>query len=294
MSLLAMAAVLALQSPAERESRVPVAELLGRSPAEVATRLGAIGNPTSADSLRIVEEGRVVEVYPARRFWRAASAGEFCVTGFPEVVDPDNVQGTLRQRLARRDGGYLVFENGRLTAVAPEPIAPGGTALGSRGAVEGFARARTLESPWLVAPGRLPASDGVGILDRLWAAPAGLTIASTCAPRPNHPPMRSGDIGTDVIWAMVGLPFLVTVPFARAEHARAEREGGAFLASLEPGAILPEGIDQRAADRRGVQLYRDPADPDFVIVAVKLGPGHHNGADVGLVGVRGNAVVWKA
>jgi hypothetical protein len=293
MSLIAALLSVALQSAPERETRVAVADLIGRSPVEVAVALGAAPDPTAADALRIVGAGRSFEIYPAMRFWRIAPVGDNCVTGFPEVSDPDHVEGRPRLRLARRNRGYLVFENGRLTAVHPEPLRPGGTGLASRESVEAFARDRSLESPWPVAPGRLPASDGLGVLDRLPPVPADLSVASLCGPIPNHPPIRSGDIGTDVIWAMIGLPFLVTVPFARAEDARADREGGALLASVEPGSRLRQGADAFAAGTRGVRVYRDPADPGFAVIAIKLGPGRHNGSDVGLIGVRDDIVVWE-
>jgi hypothetical protein len=293
MSLLAALLSVALQAAPERETRVPVADLLGQTPAQVAASLGAAPDPTAADAFRILESGRAVDVYPAMRFARLASAGHSCATGFPEVADPDHIEGAPRAGLARRQRGYLVFENGRLASVHPEPLRAGGRGPANRESVEALIRARRMDSPWLVTPGRLPGADGLGFLGRLPTAPDGLSIASICGPAPSGPSVRSGDLGTDIIWAMVGLPFLVTVPFARSEAARADREGGALLASVEPGSILPGGVDAFAAGTRGVRVYRDPADPGFAVVAVKLGPGHHNGADVGLLGVRDDRVVWE-
>ena len=293
MSLIAAVLSLALQAAPERETQVPVAALLGQSPAQVAASLGAATGPTTADALRIVEAGRTVDVYPAMRFWRVAPAGDTCVTGFPELADPDNTQGSPRARLARRQSGYLVFENDRLVAVHPRALLPGGNSVASRAGVEAFGRARSLQSPWPAVPGRLPLHDGLAVLDRLPPAPAGLSVASICGPKPNHPPIRSGDIGTDIIWAMIGLPFLVTVPFTRSEEARADREGGALLASVEPGSILPQGVDAFAAGTKGVRVYRDPVDPGFAIVAIKLGPGHSNGSDIGLLGIRDDRVMWE-
>ena len=293
MSLIAAALSVALQSGPEQETRVAVADLIGQTPTQVAVALGAPRDPVAADAFRIVQDGRAVDVYPARRFWRLASAGHSCVTGFPEVAEPDNAEDRPRARLARRGGGYLVFENGRLASVNPEPVRPGGNVPATREGLETFMRARRLESPWLVAPGRLPGSDSLGFLDRLPAAPDNLSVASLCGPLPGTRQARSGDLGTDIIWAMVGLPFLVTVPFARSEEARADREGGALLASVEPGSHLPGGPDAFAAGTRGVRVYRDPADPGFAVIAIKLGPGHHVGADVGLLGVRDDRVVWE-
>lgn len=293
MSLLAAALSVALQAAPERETRVAVTDLLGQTPSQVAAALGAAADPVAADALVIADAGRSVEIYPAMRFWRLAPAGDSCVTGFPEVPDPDNVEGRPRTRLARRNRGYLVFENGRLAAIHPEPLRPGGTGPATREGVEAFGRARSLESPWLAAPGGLPVPDGLGVLDRLPPIPDGLSVASICGPLPNGPRVRSGDIGTDIIWAMIGLPFLVAVPFQRSEAARADREGGALLASVEPGSVLPQGVDAFAAGTKGVRVYRDPADPGFAVVAVKLGPGHTNGSDIGLLGVRDGRVVWE-
>ena len=293
MSLVATLLVIALQASPERETRVLVADLIGRTPAEVAISLGAAHDPTAVDAFRIVDAGRSLEIYPAMRFWRIAPSGESCVTGFPEVPDPDNVESRPRSHLARRNFGYLVFEKGRLIAIHPEPLRSGGNGIATRESVEAFGRARSLGSPWLAGPGRLPASDGLGFLDRLPLAPGSLSVTSICGPLPNRPPVRSGDIGTDIIWAMVGLPFLVTIPFARSEAARADREGGALLASVEPGSHLPQGVDAFVAGTRGVRVLRDPADPGFAVVAIKLGPGHSNASDVGLLGVRDDRVVWE-
>ena len=74
MSLIAAALSVALQSGPEQETRVAVADLIGQTPTQVAAALGAPRDPLAADAFRIVEDGRAVDVYPARRFWRLASA----------------------------------------------------------------------------------------------------------------------------------------------------------------------------------------------------------------------------
>lgn len=291
--LAALVLAAALQSVPATETSVPVAELIGRSPAEVAARLGAAPDPLPKDAVRIVQDGRTIDIYTARRFHRAAPQGQFCVTGFPQVADPGGPQPTLRQTLARVEDGYLVFEAGRLTAVHPitPPPPPSGSA--TRASVRAMMQAPVPPSPFAVQPGRLPLSDGVGALDRLPVAPEGLTFTTTCADLPNRAPYRS-DPGTDLAWGLVGLTLLPTVPFMRAEEARAEREGGGLMASVQPGADLPFSPEEMIRGRRGVRVYRDAADPGFALIAVKLDNGQDNVADIGLIGVRDGRVVWKS
>jgi hypothetical protein len=147
-------------------------------------------------------------------------------------------------------------------------------------------------SPMTVAPGRLPLSDGLGVLERLPAALADLSLTSLCVQLPERT-VRSGDVGTDIIWAMVGLTVLPFVPFQKAEESRADREGGALLDAVEPGSILPGGVEGFVGRRRGVRVYRDTVDPGFAVIGVKLGNGADNIPDIGLLGVRDDRVVWE-
>lgn len=291
--LAALVIAAALQSGPGTETSVPVAELIGRSPAEVAAALGAASEPVPQDAVRIVQDGRTIDIYTARRFHRAAPQGQFCVTGFPQVVDPAGPQPTLRQTLARVEDGYLVFEAGRLTGV--HPITPPHPLSGAatRASVRAMMQAPVPPSPFAAQPGRLPLSDGVGALERLPAAPEGLTFTSVCADLPSRAPYRS-DPGTDLAWGLVGLTLLPTVPFVRAEEARAEREGGGLMASVEPGGELLLSPEAFVRGLRGVRVYRDAAEPGFALIAVKLDNGQDNVADIGLIGVRDGRVIWKA
>jgi hypothetical protein len=291
--LAALVIAVALQSGPGTETSVPVAELIGRSPAEVAAALGATPDPVPQDAVRIVQDGRTIDIYTARRFHRAAPQGQFCVTGFPQVVDPGGPQPTLRQTLARVEDGYVVFEAGRLTGVHPITPPPPLLESATRQSVRAMMQAPAPPSPFAVQPGRLPLSDGSSALERLPAAPDGLTFTSTCADLPERAAYRS-DPGTDLAWGLVGLTLLPTVPFLRAEEARAEREGGGLMASVEPGADLPLSPEEFVRGRRGVRIYRDAADPTFALIAVKLDNGQDNVADVGLIGVRNSRVIWKA
>ena len=63
--------------------------------------------------------------------------------------------------------------------------------------------------------------------------------------------------------------------------------------SVEPGSILPNGVEAFVARRRGVRVYRDPVDPDYAVIVVKVGNGADNTPDRGLLGVRANRVVWE-
>lgn len=294
MSLVALALVSALQDPAAATSfQVPASALLGRTPAEVAALVGAAEGAGPTDAVRVVDGARTVDVYPAVRFRRVSPPGSACVTGFPEVPGVEAPSGAPRAELGRRSRGWFVFEDGRLSGVHPEPLRPSRTGPVTRETMREAALGPRPASPMTAASGRLPLSDGLAVLARLPAPPADLSVTSLCAPIVDRGP-RTGDLGTDIIWGLVGLTLLPTVPFREAEEARADREGGALLASVEPGSALPGGVEVFAGRRRGVRVYRDPADPDFAVVAVKLGNGTDNIADVGLLGVRGDRVVWKA
>lgn len=296
--LAALIIAAALQSVPVDEAppqRVPVSDLLGHTPEEVGRLTGAAGRVTAAEGIRIVEDGRPVVLYAAERFHRAWPEGGFCVTGFPELPLADEPEANPRTALMRRSQGWFVFENGVLTGVHPltlPPVPAQASRIGTRQSVEALMLSPKPPSPLTVAFGRLPLSDGLGVLNRLPAAQDGLSMTSLCSQFPARG-QGSDDLGTDIAWAMVGLTLLPFVPFQRAEESRADREGGALLDSVEPGSILPNGVEAFVARRRGVRVYRDPVDPDYAVIAVKLGNGTDNTPDRGLLGVRGNRVVWE-
>lgn len=296
MNLAVLVLIGALQAVEPAPVRVPVSDLLGRTPDEVAALTGAPGEVQAADAVRIADGGRTVDLYPAQRFHRAWPEGGVCVTGFPEVPLAGTPDPNPRAELMRRSRGWFVFENGHLTAVHPETPAPRRAPDNrpvTRESLEALIHEPKPPSPLTVAMGRLPLSDGLGVLERLPAAPADLSVTSLCMQMPQRGAGRS-DIGTDIIWGMVGLTLLPFVPFERAEASRAERQGGALLDSVEPGSVLPRGVEGFVARQWGVRVYRDVADPTFAVIAVKLGDGTDNIPDLGLLGVRGDRVVWKA
>jgi hypothetical protein len=296
--LAALVIAAALQSVPVNEAppqRVPLSDLLGRTPEEVGRLTGAAGQVTAGEGIRIVEDGRSVVLYAAERFHRAWPEGGFCVTGFPELPLAGEAEANPRSALMRRSQGWFVFENGVLTGVhplTPPPVPPQANRIGTRQSVEALMLSPKPPSPLTVAFGRLPLSDGVGVLNRLPGAQGGLSMTSLCS---QFPPRGQGsdDLGTDIAWAMVGLTLLPFVPFQRAEESRADREGGALLDSVEPGSILPNGVEAFVARRRGVRVYRDPVDPDYAVIVVKLGNGADNTPDRGLLGLRANRVVWE-
>lgn len=275
--------------------RVPVSELIGATPAEVAARIGSADVAADDDVIRIRDSDRSLTLYPAVRFQRAWPQGGICVTGFPEVSLAGEPDPNPRSELMRRSRGWFVFENDRLIAVHPEtpvPRRPEGAGPATRESTRAFVLGPRPQSVMTVAMGRLPLSDGESVLGRLPAAPADLSVTSECVQLPERAqPQR--DVGMDVIWAMVGLTVLPFVPFRKAEESRADREGGALLDSVEPGSALPGGAEAFVGRRRGVRVYRDAVDPGFAVIAVRLGNGADNVADVGLLGVRDDRVVWE-
>lgn len=294
MSLIAALLSVALQA-ASQGARVPVADLIGLSPSEVGALVGAAPDVGPGDAVRIADGGRTLDLYPVRRFWRQpAGANEGCLTGF-EVGTAEGDTPERRRALAARSGGLLVFENGRLTGVFPDPPPPPASAADrpvTRGNIRELMRAPRPRSPLTIAPGRLPLSDGAAVLERLEPVAPDAALVALCREIPQR--TYRSDPGMDVIWGLVGLAVLPTVPFRNAEDARAEREGGALLASVEPGADLGASAEDWVGRARGVRVYRDPDDPDYAVIAIKLGSGDDTAAKVGLLGVRGTRVIWKS
>ncbi|KQY96449.1 hypothetical protein [Brevundimonas sp. Root1423] len=293
MSLLAAFMALGLQA-ATQETRTPVADLLGLTPAEVAARTGAAPDAGPRDAVRIAEAGKVLDLYPVRRFWRQpARADEGCLTGLEiEPAEGDSIE--RRRSLMRRTGALMVFQDGRLSGVYAEPALPPAPSTGAPVTTRDLeAQMRGPRPPSLltVAPGRLPLSDGAAVLARLEPAAAGAALVSLCRAVP--PRTYRSDPGMDLIWGLVGLTVLPLVPFQQAEEARADREGSALLAAAEPGEDLGASAEDWVGRVRGARVYRDSADPDFAIIAIKLGSGADTAAKVGLLGVRGTRVVWK-
>lgn len=291
MSLAAALLSVALQA-APQEVRLPVVDLIGLSPAEVGALIGASPDVGPDDAVRISDGGRTLDLYPVRRFWRQpANATEGCLTGLEdEPAEGDSPE--RRRMLAGRSTGLLVFENGRLTGVYPDPRPTSAADRPvTRRDMEALMRAPRPPSPLTVAPGRLPLSDGAAVLARLEPAAPGVALVSLCRTVPER--NYRSDPGTDIIWGLVGLTVLPLVPFQQAEDARADREGGALLASVEAGADLGMPAEDWVRRVRGVRVYRDPADPEFAVVAIKLGSGADTTPKVGLLGVRGTRVIWK-
>jgi len=293
-SVLAAFFALSLQAVAQ-EAKAPLADLVGLTPSEVAARIGAAPEVGPADAVRIVDGGRTLDLYPVRRFWRRpVRDDEGCVTGF-ETGSADGDPAGRRQALLQRSGGLIVFEDGRLSGVYADPVPPPASPAQipvTRRSLRALMEAPRPPSPMAVAPGRLPLSDGAAVLARLEPAAASGALVSLCQTIP--PRTYRSDPGLDLIWGLIGLTVLPAVPFQRAEDARADREGGALLASVDAGADLGAPAEDWGGGVRGVRVYRDPADPTFAVIAVKLGSGADTAAKIGLLGVRGARVVWKA
>lgn len=294
MSLLVGLLALSLQV-APQESRIPITDMIGLSPAEVGALTGAAPGVGSGDAVRIVDGDRSVDLYPVRRFWRQPTVeNEACLTGFEdgpgEGDSPDR-----RRALATRTGGLLAFENGRLSGVYPDPPPPQAVSTGRATTARDLRaqmHAPRPPSPLTVAPGRLPLSDGAAAMTRLEPAAAAVALVALCRTVPAR--TYRSDPGMDVIWGLVGLTVLPLVPFQMAEETRAEREGSILLDSVEAGADLGMSPENWVRGTQGIRVYRDPIDPDFAVIAVRLGSGDDTVAKVGLLGVRGTRVIWKA
>lgn len=292
MILMAILLAVALQGTPD-ETRVPLDDLTGLTLAEVEALTGAAPGVEPRDAIRIVAGGRTLDLYPLRRFWRQPNReGEGCLTGFEDESPEDNP--VERSRGLATSVGLLAFEDGRLLGVYRDPSTSPLASIRAPAAVT--AQREQLRQPrpasaLAVSPGRLPLSDGAAVLERLEPSPIGSALVSLCRTLPAS--TYRSDPGMDLLWGLVGLAALPALPFRRAADARADRDGGALLASLEAGEDLCMSPEDWAGRVRGTRVLRDPADPEFAVIAIRLGSGADTVAKVGLLGVRGLTVIWK-
>ena len=295
MTLPALLAAAVLSQTPSAVVDTPLSELLGLTPAQVASRLGAVPDPAPGEGLRITDGGRVIEIHPIQRFWREPAMhadigvrpdGVRCTTG---VI---SAPGGLPE-----SRGQFVFIDSVLRSVhvaEPRPVASPPRDLD---AARDYSRRRALGSPWAPSPGSLPLGDGETVMARLPPAMSGdAVIQSVCTPDPGQADAlpTSGEIalaaaGATVLWPI----YAVTQPFVSAENRRAEEEGGALVHRLTPGTELPQSAEELVRGERGVRLFRDAADPDYGVLAIRLG-ARGTTPGVAMVGIRGRRVIWAA
>jgi hypothetical protein len=285
LAFMAAAIVATASAAAAQERRIPVADLLGKTPAEVSRALGVAAEPGWLPRAATTLDGQAVV-----HLQIDARTSPQCPSGV---------------RL-RGEGGdspaIFEFRDGRLLAVLkPLIIRPRGSALSGK---KDFREARRRPA------GPLPLEAGLEdwtaqLADRRFA-PAE-AIVTSCYQPPIYPaPARKPPGAADVMAAPFALayvaaswvafsPYLATRPFAAAERAAAERDGPRLLSTLQPGAPLPGGEAAfRKANARLLRWHGSDATPDYAVFTIDLGgdrPGSHDYAGVG---VRGGVVEWIA
>ena len=295
MSLTAFAAAV-LQTPPPTD--VAIGELLGRPMAEVARRLGAREPPPSA-TLTLIDGEGVVEVYPGADLYPERPEEHTCITRLlapgEEGVQP--LSDAVFPPPHRAQIHAWVFEGGRLTAVRiarPRGAPPSGA---SRRDFQEWAIQQGARNGWTAEPGRLPLASGLPTDAVTGFAEEADRIVTACRPLPQPGGRRPFD-DAGLVQGLALLPFAVTLPDLNAERDRAAREGPVLMAQLEPGQLVPGGASAFVRGRRGVRLYRDPEDMDYGVIVLSHGWDERNNLgrynDVGMVGVRGDRVVWKA
>jgi hypothetical protein len=284
---------------------VPLWSLLGRTPAQVASMLGADG--PAGPGLRLSESGRSIVIHPGEPFRPPWPQGRRCATQLVRVDEAGRhalsdfgEDATADASEMVRFRAVFVFENNRLVAVDAPPARQLGPAP------PGELRQAWIErmiqsgarSVWPVAPGRLPLSDGAGVVERVndGEHTAVATACKSLAPRPASAERRFDEAG--FFQGLALLPFAVRLPGLNAERERDAREGPLLFAQARPGERLPDGARGFVADRPGTRLYRDPEDPDYGVIVVSFGWDERNNVgrynDVAMIGVRADTVVWTA
>lgn len=294
-----MLALLAFSIQAAPAPGVTVASLMGLTPAEVARRLDA-PEPVGFDPLTIVENGQRVTVYPGAAFRPPAPEGQRCATRLSPSDQLDGGIGLQSIQFRAR----FVFRDNRLVAVRESPARqtpPVPARESRRQMIERYIQAGA-HSDWPVATGRLPLSDGAALADRTTGlASSDSVIVTRCEAQPQAAavgtqPQRFDDAG--FVQGLALLPFAILLPVLNAERAHDAVAGPALLESVGPGDTLPNGAEAFVRGRPRVRLYRDAVDPDYGVIAVSVGNDRRNNLgrfnDVGMIGIRGDRVIWEA
>lgn len=298
----------AVQSPGVAAA-APVAELIGRPVAEVASRLGATRDP--APAIMIVQGGSRLDIFPADELTPPAPHSLRCAASLvpPEVLTElgnsrvplfASSRSAARYRLVA--AVYVVARDGVVVSVLNPPIiepAPARPDETSRDRIRRVMQEN--RDPWLsVAPGRLPLSDGAGFLDRRadLNAPEGAILTHLCEQAvivQSPAPVARDDTG--LLQGLSLLPFAWRLRGLNAER-EANRLDGAVFATLRPGEALPGGLNAFLSAHPGVRRHVDEQDPAYSILVVNLGAqasnnlARMNGA--ALIGVRDDRIIWTA
>lgn len=296
MSLLAFIAVVALQTPAARE--VAIGDLLGRSRVEVASLLEA-QEPAPAETLTLVEGDKAIELHAGTSLQPGGPAEHLCRTRLlaPGEEGDQPLSDAVFTPTDRTRVAAWVFEQGLLAAVrvtrplprTPPPTSP--QAFMERAIQQGA------RNGWTAEAGRLPLASGLAFGPGPGFASAADRVVTACRLLERPSGRRPFD-DAGLVQGLALLPFAVALPSLNAERERAAREGPILMAQLEPGRNVPGGVSAYVHGRRGVRLYRDPEDMDYGVVVISHGWDQSNNLsrynDAGMVGVRGDQVVWRA
>jgi hypothetical protein len=310
MSLMALVVgLLAFQSPGVAAA-APVAELIGRPVADVASRLGATRDP--APAITIVQGRSRLDIYPADELTPPAPHPLRCAVSLvpPELLTelansrvPLFASSRSAARYRRVAAVYVVVRDGVVVSVLNPPMIESPPARPDETSRD-RARRVMLENrdPWLsVAPGRLPLSDGAGFLDRRadLNAPEGAILTHLCEQaivvQSPAPPVRD-DAG--LLQGLSLLPFAWRLGSLNAQREANHMEGAALFATLRPGEALPGGLNAFLSAHPGVRRHVDEQDPAYSVLVINLGAeasnnlARMNGA--ALIGVRDDRIVWTA
>lgn len=299
----------AVQSPGVAAA-APVAELIGRPVAEVASRLGATRDP--APAITIVQSGSRLDIYPADELTPPAPHPLRCEVTLvpPELLSelgnsrvPLFASSRSAARYRRVAAVYVVARDGVVVSVLNPPVIEPAPARPDETARDRLRRVmQENRDPWLsAAPGRLPLSDGDAFLDRRvdLKAPDGAILAHLCEPAliVQFPaPAARDDAG--LLQGLSLLPFAWRLRGLNAEREANRLEGAALFATLRPGDSLPGGLNAFLSAHPGVRRYDDEEDPAYSVLVINLGAEANNNLarmnGAALIGVLADRIVWTA
>lgn len=306
LTFIALAAVLQAVAPSPVEPR-PVDSLIGQP---VETLNAWLGSGPVEPAITIVENGRRTDIAPLRAFvpqpdglWCSVLIvrPEFATSYRPDQT-PIMAPALVNNGYGRSAQPYVVVSDGRIEAIVSPPIRSFERRPGEpwRSAVTRHAT-EDQPTPLSSRPGRLPLDEGPAVLSQNpdMAFPGEGVLIHGCQPPPVRiqPEPRQAD-ATGILQGLSLLPFSWMLPLLNAERRAATATGAEAMARLRPGEDVPGGLQRFLADHPEIQKLSDAENPDYSVLVVNMGaPESRNLARrfrLGLVGVRGDKVVWLA
>jgi hypothetical protein len=256
---------------------LPVGDLLGKGPDEVAAQVGLTGGPAWTPLLGAVDQGRQIALVRADTW-----AYRDC-DGLVDFRSPDGATYV----------DAFLFEDGRLTGVIlPRPYRSSQPLTTAERRADLKAAAKRPAGPLPVATGLRRHVEDL----KARAVPANASFRIRCRPRIAPETPRPAPAATSLLAAPFGLailawfsPYIAVEKLDAVDRKATAQRGAALAADLRLGEAPPGGV---AAFRKhkDVRWYEDA--PGYAVAVVDLGGGRKGARNSTMAGVREGVVEW--